>query len=692
VNYRIGIDVGGTFTDFLIMDDQGRAEAFKTPSIPDDPAEGVFNGFEEAAASKDLSVPEFLERTELIVHGTTVTTNALLTHSGAKVGLITTEGFRDSLEMRRGVKERLYDMHCRPPPPLVPRSLRIGIPERTNAQGETVLAPRRDSVLRAVKDLRAAGVEAVAVSLLFSFLNPAHEEAVRALIERKWPEVYLSVSSETLPVIREYERTSTIVLNAYVGPILTRYLERLEARLAECRFGGVLLIMQSNGGVANPGAARKFSAGTLLSGPAAAPATGLFYGRPHETENLITLDMGGTSCDICVVKDGDPRVTTEGQLGGYRIASPIIDIHTLGAGGGSIAWIDDGGMLQVGPRSAGARPGPICYGRGGEEPTVVDANLLLGYLNPGFFLGGRIPLDVARPGAVLRERIADPLGLDVLEAAIGISKVVNANMTDGLRAVTIERGDDPREFTLVVAGGAGPIHACAIARELEVPSILIPRSSSVFCAAGMLISDLRHHFVTTYRASAGRLDLAAVRGLFEDMAVRGRALLASEGVEEENRTLACSVDARYLGQPHEVNVGVEWEDLAREDLSPVFERFHARHDDLFGYSEPEETVEFVNLRLVAVGLTQQPRMSGPPPAAYSAESALKEHRDVCFPASGGWARTPVYDGHRLERGHRVEGGAVIERRNTTIVVEPGWEIACDRRGNYVLTPNGGERP
>ncbi|MBI2882107.1 MAG: hydantoinase/oxoprolinase family protein [Candidatus Tectomicrobia bacterium] len=692
MGYRIGIDVGGTFTDFLVMDDRGQGEVFKTASTPDDPATGVFNGFEEAASSQGLSVTEFLERTRLIVHGTTVTTNAVLTRSGARVGLLTTEGFRDSLEMRRGIKERLYDMRCSPPPPLVPRHLRIGVAERIDAQGDAATPLRPESVLRAVEAFRAAGVEAVAVSLLFSFLNPAHEREAGRLIAQAWPEVYLSLSSEVLPAIREYERTSTVVLNAYVGPILHRYLGRLEALLREHRFSGALLIMQSNGGVSSPQAARKWASATLLSGPAAAPATGLFYGRPHETRNLITLDMGGTSCDICVVKDGEPRVTTEGEIGGYRIASPIIDIHTIGAGGGSIAWIDEGGMLQVGPRSAGARPGPICYGQGGEEPTVVDVNLLLGYLNPKYFLGGKIPLDESRPKAALRERIASPLGLDALEAAVGIWKVVNANMADGLRAVTVERGDDPREFTLVVAGGAGPIHACAIARELDVPAVVIPRNSSVFCAAGMLISDLRHHFVATHRAKEDKLEMGAVRGLFEQMARRGAELLDSEGVPESDRGFSCSVDARYVGQPHEVNVSVEWEELKRGDLAAVIERFHKRHDDLFGYSEPEEKVEILNLRLVASGLTPKPVAPPRPRATVSPEAALKGTRDVFFASCGGWKPTPIYDGHRLDHGHRVRGGAVIEQRNTTIVVEPGFDLACDEHGNYLLTPHNGGRP
>lgn len=679
--YKLGIDVGGTFTDFLVTDSQGGAKAYKTPTTPKSAETGLFRGLEKIAADHNLELKEFLKLVDVIVHGTTITTNAVLTSTGAKTAFLTTKGFRDILNMRRGLKERQFDSKYSPPLPLVPRHRIYPIEERVNVEGHEVTPLNEQDVRAAVASLQTEGVESVAVSYLWSFLAPEHEQRTGALLREALPNIELSLSCEILPQIRVYERHSTTVLNAYVSPPLNRYLARLEERLQEAGFPGVLLIMQSNGGVMSPQLTRRFAANTLLSGPAGGPMAGVFYGDTHSLADVITVDMGGTSFDACLIRDRRPTMTTDGDIGGHRLALPMLDIHTVGAGGGSIAWIDAGGLLQVGPKSAGAEPGPVSYGLGGTEPTVTDADLLLGYLDPDFFLGGEIRLDSQHAEAAMAERIARPLGISVTQAAEGVYRIINANMAAALRVVSVEKGYDPREFALVVAGGAGPLHAGMIARELEIPLVLVPRESSVFCAAGMLISDLQHNYVRTFTREWQNLSPDEINRILAELAEEGRSNLRQEGVPEERVRIEASFDIRYIGQFHEVEVRAPRQ-LTADDLTQIEQRFHQTHDASYGYALPGAPLELINLRLRATGMTEKPHFESVPFVGTNPRAALKGQRRAFF--TGEWCTAPVYDGLKCEHGFMISGPALVEQPNTTILIPPGYRLVCDAYRNYML--------
>ncbi len=542
MSFKIGIDVGGTFTDFLLAADDGSASIYKVLSTPQDPSIATLNGLAEMASDQNLSLAEFLGRVAVIVHGTTVTTNAVLTYSGSKTALLTTKGFRDTLEMRRGIRERQYDNRFPNVAPLVQRYLRIPVEERIDNEGQVLLPLNRTEVETAVDFMMDESVEAVAVCFMNSFANTQHEEAVGRIIENEIPDAYLTVSNRLLPSIRFYDRVSTTVLNSYVGPTLKRYLSALMAKLQAAKYAGVLLIMQSNGGVIAPEMAMERAAATLLSGPAGGPVAGVEYAAVQGYDDCITVDMGGTSFDASMVKDKTPLVTTSGEINRLKLALPMLNVVTIGAGGGSIGWIDEGGLLKMGPQSAGANPGPACYGLGGELPTCTDADLVLGYLDKDFFAGGRIPLDLNRSRDAIEVYIAGPLHLDLAEAAAGMYSVINVNMAAAVREVSVKQGFDPRDFPLVVAGGAGPNHACMIALELEIPMMIIPKESSIFCAAGMLRSDLKHDLVSTYVTELDAADPGTFKNTFGDMQVQGDALLKSEGISSAKIKYIFSLD------------------------------------------------------------------------------------------------------------------------------------------------------
>jgi N-methylhydantoinase A len=494
---KIGIDVGGTFTDFLLIDHE-KSEIYKVLTTPADPSIGLMNGLKEMAKVRNLPLEEFIKKIETIVHGTTVTTNAVLTYTGAKTGLLTTKGLRDALEMRRGIREEQYNNKYSNVTPLVPRYLRYPIEERLNYKGDVITPIKKTDISNAIKLFKKEKVESIAICFMNSFAKKKHEEIAANLIREEFPEIYLTISNKLLPSIRFYDRISTTVLNSYVGPILRSYLLSLTSKLKQAGFKGILLIMQSNGGVISPEIATNMAASTLLSGPAGGPIAGVAYTSIQGYNDCITIDMGGTSFDAALIKDKIPLITTEGEINRLRLAMPMLGIVTIGAGGGSIGWIDEGGLLRMGPQSAGAKPGPACYDRGGKLPTCTDADLILGYLDKDYFAGGKIPLDYKKAEQAIKKFVADKMNLDVVEAAAGMYQVINVNMASGVREVSLKRGYDPREFPIVVAGGAGPVHACMIAMELEIPVMIIPKESSIFCAAGMLMSDLKHDFVRTY--------------------------------------------------------------------------------------------------------------------------------------------------------------------------------------------------
>jgi N-methylhydantoinase A len=689
---KIGVDVGGTFTDFLVTGPSREPQVYKVLSTPSDPSIGLINGLREIAESIGVTLNELGKRVETIVHGTTVTTNAVLTRTGAKTGLLTTEGVRDALEMRRGIREEQYNNRYTNVPPIVPRHLRVPVRGRLNYGGDTLTPLNLEDVREAIQLFRDERIEAVAICFMNSFANPDHEKQAAELVRRELPDAYLTVSAEFLPSIRFYDRVSSTVLNSHVGPKLSSYLDRLAARLKEIEFSGVLLLMQSNGGVMYPQVAQRDPARTLLSGPAAGPGAGLGYVRLHGYSDCITVDMGGTSFDAALVRDGAPTVVTDGEINRYRIALPMLDIVTIGAGGGSIGWIDEGGLLRLGPQSAGADPGPACYGKGGTLPTCTDADLVLGYLDPDFFAGGKITLDPHAASRAIEEHVAKPLGLSVRDAAAGMYEVINTNMAQGVREISIKRGFDPREFPMVAAGGAGPLHACMICQQLEIPMFLVPRESSIFCAAGMLMSDLQHDFVSSFISVLNGIDWNKLDALVTGMIEEGADLLTLEKIPEDRRRFSLNLDCRYVKQYHEVSFPVPVEIARTRDANAIEAAFHVEHKRMYGYSLEREgaPVELINVRVRAVGLTDKPSFPEEPDVGRAASAALKGERSIHIPEDGGCRHVPVYDGHKTQHGNHIEGPALIEQVNTTLLLTSSYDCLCDRFGSFVVFQRGQE--
>ncbi len=689
MRYTLGIDVGGTFTDFLLVDEEGNSEVYKVLTTPPDPSIGTMNGLEEMAVAKGIKLADFLPQVALIVHGTTITTNAVLTGTYARTGFITVKGFRDYLNERRGMKRNLYTPKESPPTPIVPRYLIQGVEGRIDCEGKEFIPLNEADIYAAVEVFKREKVEAIAVSLFFSFLNPSHEVKVKEIIEKEMPGVYVCLSYEVLPQVRIYERASTTVFNACVGPSLRAYITNLTERLRENGFKGVLLLMQSNGGVMSPEVAMNLAVNTLLSGPAGGPKAGLFYAKIHDIVDLITVDMGGTSFDSCLIRGGEPEITVENEVGEYRTAVPSLAIHSIGAGGGSIAWLD-GGILKVGPQSAGAVPGPACYGLGGEEPTVSDADLILGYLNADYFLGGKMEVYPDKAEKAVKEKIAQPLALDVVRAAHGIYTIVNTNMAQGVRVASIARGYDPRGCLLVIAGGAGPVHACDIAKELEMQLMLVPKVSSVFCASGMLMSDLRHDFVRVYYTlmKEGYIDISIINSLLMEMKDEGLATLKKEGVPTERMTVAYSADLRYEAQLNEIEIPLPITNgtFTTDEMARLQQAFDDKHDALYGYSLPGTTLELVCLRVKAEGLTEKPKFKELPYMGEDATPAAKGQRKIYY--EEGFITVPIYDGTKMGHGNKVSGPAIIEEPTTTVFITPDFQLTCDKYGNYLMYSKG----
>ncbi len=693
--FKIGIDVGGTFTDLFLWSSNGKVGTFKVLSTPHDSSVGVVNGIERIAESYGVGIEDLAPRIDTIVHGTTVTTNAVLTRGGARVGLLTTLGVRDALEMRRGIREEQYNNRYKNVAPLVPRYLRQPVGGRIDYRGGEIEPLAEDDVKRACRLFRDHGVEAVAICFMNSFANPTHEKTAAGIVRSELPGVFLSVSSETLPTIRFYNRVSTTVLNAYAGPVLHAYLGRLESRLKAIGFEGVLLIMQSNGGVGLPESMLEKPAATLLSGPAAGPRAAVRFTEPHGEQSCLVADMGGTSFDASLVRDRAVALKTEGDIDRLRIALPMLDIVTIGAGGGSIGWIDAGGLLRMGPQSAGADPGPACYGLGGELPACTDADLILGYLDPDSFAGGKLILNVELARKAVREHVADPLGIDEDRAAAGMYRVINTNMAYGVREITIKRGLDPREFPLVVAGGAGPIHACMIADELDIPKVVVPASASILCAVGMLMSDLQHDYVHSYVTPLASIDPERLKGLVRDMISRGEEQLALEGVPEDRRDHRVFLDLRYLKQYHEVTVAVSTGDIEAGNVDSFGTIFHKEHNRLYGYDLVEEGtgLELINVRVRSLGRTDKPELEKVTVGGIDPGVSLLGHRRAFVPEREDFDEMPVYDGHSLRSGNRIEGPALIERVTTTILVTGDYTAWIDDLGSTVIerTVNSGEK-
>ncbi|MFB6152076.1 MAG: hydantoinase/oxoprolinase family protein [Haloarculaceae archaeon] len=665
---RIGVDIGGTFTDVVAVED-GRLRGAKTPSTPDRPDDAVVDGLGRAReAGVDVDATTFLG------HGTTVATNAVLEGDLARTALVTTEGFRDVLAIGRQDRPDLYDLDFERPAPLVPRDRRLTVPERVGPDGE-VLEPLDEADTADLVD-RLPDVEAVAVATLFSFRNPAHERAIREALSEADADVAVSLSSAVLPEFREYERTATTALNAALKPRLDAYLGRLARRTGEAGVDADPVVMQSHGGLTSADAARETPVNTVLSGPAAGVRGAQYLAEAAGHEDVLTMDMGGTSTDVALVDGGEPSRSTDWEIAGYPLGVPTIDVHTIGAGGGSVARIDEGGALRVGPESAGADPGPAAYGRGGTRPTVTDAHVVLGRIHPDYPLGGDLSVDVAAAEAAVERAVADPLGRSVREAARGILDVARANMERALRVVSVERGYDPRSFALVAFGGAGPLHAPALAERLSVPTVLVPRLAGVLSALGLLTSDIEHTYVTAVVEPLADVSPADLADRFADLAAAGRETLADEGVDSDAMSFERSLDLRYEGQSYSLNVPLDDADLTADALAAAAERFHERHDAQYGHADPDEPVEVVNARVRAVGAI--PAVDVRVDVAGSVDDAVLGERPVGF---GDETReTTVYDHERLPPGGEFDGPAVVQAAEATTVVHPGQSVSVDERG------------
>ena len=662
--YRIGIDVGGTFTDLVAVDGSGRTTLAKVPSTPADPSIGVLDGLQLLADTLGLDRSALMTETDRIVHGTTVATNALLERRGAKVGLLTTEGHRDVIEMREGLKDDRYNLRLPPPEQLVPRKLRLGVRERMRADGRIETPLDQASLDRAIAALERERVESVAVCYLHSWRDPGHERATREAMGRALSGAYVALSSDVLPQIKEFERVSTTVVNAYVGPALSRYLEDLERRLAEVGYARPTLIIQSHGGVAPIDESGRLAAGAVLSGPAGGVAGSIYAARLISEGNLIPFDMGGTSTDISLIVDGRPSLAASRRVAGHTIALSSLDIASIGAGGGSIARVDAGGILHVGPESAGAVPGPACYGTGGTTATVTDANLVLGYLDPASFLGGRRRLDRAAAEMAVDD-IAAALGIDRLSAALGIHRVVNTTMAEGVRLVSVRRGVDPRHFALLAFGGASGLHATDIARQLGLKRVVVPRVAAVLSAWGMLATDLRFEVARSHIGDTRTLDGGALKRLFEEMEAEGLARLRAsfDGPARATR----SVDMRYGEQVFEITVDLDGVDWTQADPLPqIVERFHRRHEELYTYCLPDQETVLVNARVAVAGILAALPLEPALPEASLA--APRTERRIYFE---GWVAAPVYDFDALAPSQTITGPAIVESAMTTVLLRPG---------------------
>lgn len=688
---RLGVDIGGTFTDLLLVNEQtGEVVIGKTLTTPDDPSLAVEQ--ETAAALARAEVPAGAVRS--VVHGTTLVTNAIIERKGDLTALVTTRGYRDALEIGREHRYDMYDVTLELPRPLVPRHLRLGITERVLSDGSVRRPLDEAGVERLARELARKGIKAVAVSLLHSYRNPEHEQRVGEIFAQVAPDIRVSLSSDVVPEMKEYERTSTTVCNAYVKRLVDRYLADLERRLTALGVGGRLHVMLSSGGVGVVATGRRYPVRLLESGPAAGALASAHIGRGAGYRDLLSFDMGGTTAKLCIIQDGRPLTTSQLEVArvyrfkkgsGLPVRIPVIDMIEVGAGGGSIAHLDSLGLMKVGPESAGADPGPACYGRGGTEPTVTDADLVLGYLDPRFFLGGRMALDVDAARTAIKTRIADPLGLSMTDAAWGIHRIVNENMANAARIHAVERGKDPRAFPLFAFGGAGPVHACALASLVGNFAVIVPLGAGVGSTIGLLAAPLAFDFVRTSLEDLTAANWTRVNAIVADMEREGRALLHEAGVESAQIETRRSVEMRYLGQGHEVEVPLPDGELGPASVDRIFDGFNRVYRRLFGRVAERVGVEAVNWRVTVSGpdpaLDLRRRVSA---AGADATQAIKTTRPVYFGEVGDYRSTVVYDRYRLGPGTTFEGPAVVEERESTVVVGPGARVSVDESMNLLV--------
>ncbi len=672
----IGIDTGGTFTDLVLCDrTTGKYVYHKLPTTTGDPAQAVLDGLSEIL--DPALIPR--DQVEFLVLGTTLATNAVLEGKCARTGMITTAGFRDILELARQRRPHYFNLDIPKPSPPAARDCRLEVTERIAHDGAVVTPLAEDEVRNAVLTLHGERIEAIAICLLHSYANPAHERRAREIVAQMWPGVYVCASSDVLPEFREFERFATTVVNASLMPVMDRYLERFERGVADLGIKVAPRVMQSNGGAVTPGAVRRVPVNTFFSGPAGGVVGCVGLGAELGIGNLITFDMGGTSTDVCLIRDGEPAQKDLREIAGFPVRTRAIDIHTIGAGGGSIAWVDAGGLLKVGPQSAGAHPGPAAYGRDGTRPTVTDANVVLGRLNPRALLGGRMAMVPERARKAIADELVPRLKIDAVRAAAGVIEIINVNMMGAVRVISVERGEDPRDFTLVAFGGAGPLHAADVARNMGIRKVLVPPRPGLLSALGLLHADVRGDFSLTRLVTATPQTLSTINSGFRELRRRGSEWLRGEAAPNARAKYGWLIDLRYSGQNYELSLAVKDGKLAAKSLVRLIARFHRRHREFYGYDLRGQPVEIVNLRLV---VTVERR--APTPEKYqlvrgTVKGALSSRRKVWFPETG-FVATPVYDRERLPAGCRITGPAIIEQMDTTTVVPPRAQLTNDRLG------------
>ncbi|WOH63744.1 hydantoinase/oxoprolinase family protein [Bradyrhizobium sp. BWA-3-5] len=680
MGWRIGVDSGGTFTDVCLFEESsGRLDVWKVPSTPADPSIAIVQGLQEGVAE----VGAKLSDVAYFGHGTTVSTNALIQGRGVKTGLITTDGFRDLLEIARQRRPDLYDLQADKPEALVSRDLRIEVPERVLHTG-SVETPLDEAALRAaVRKLKEAKVEAVAVCFLYSFIESRHEEIAARVLKEEFPEAFSSVSHKVAPEFREYERMSTAVVNGYLGPVMQGYVKRLVSRLDDLKVPASPHLTQSNGGVIGPDTAAELPVRTVLSGPSTGVVAAQALGEMTGIKNLITFDMGGTSTDVALLTNGLCRLVNEAVVHGYPIKAPMLDIHTVGAGGGSIAYVDTGGLLKVGPRSAGAFPGPSCYGNGNQEPAVTDANVLLQTLNPTHLLNGRMKIDQELSRKAI-QAIADKLGLDVLETANGILQIVTANMSKAIRVISVQRGYDPRDYTMVAFGGAGPVHAARLAEELGIGRILVPLTPGILCAMGLLMTDLRTDFAITKLRVLDTVSTDEIQDIYDTLESRAKQWFDAEHIRPERRSVHRTVDVRYLGQNYEIAVPVSLGEITKDTFDKVRESFLAQHKQFYGFVAEGEPVQLVTFRLEAIGVVDKAQLKGYKPAGEDSSKAVAGARKVWDFKTQRFLETKLYDRGRLQAGNIIKGPAIIDQMDSTTVVPSHMLARVDNHLNLIL--------
>lgn len=675
---RVATDIGGTFTDLVYLDESGRMGVAKSDTTPPNFEQGVLDVIEKSGISK--------EEIHTFIHGTTVIINALTERKGVKTGLITTKGFRDVLEIARGNRPDLFNVRYEKPTPFIPRHLRFEVVERLNYKGEVLTQLAEGEVKAAVEQLKQEGVEAVAIAFLHAYANPIHEKQAVALVKELWPEVAVTASCDVTKEWREYERTSTAVLNSYVKPIAASYIDKLEGKLSDIGVQGKKYIMQSNAGTTTFEQSKETPINMVESGPVAGIFGAAILGKLIGEENIIAFDIGGTTAKCSLIDQGEVKVTTEYKIerddrnAGYPIKVPVVDIVEIGNGGGSIAWIDGAGSLKVGPQSAGAMPGPVAYGRGGENPTTTDANLLTGRLSPKNF---RSSVNMDAVTSAIQKKISEHFGISAEEGALGIIRIANSNMLNALKLISVRKGYDPRDFSLVAFGGGGPMHAMALAKELGVKKVIIPVAASVFSAWGMLMTDLRHDYIQTYIRRVNDLDQAEFTKQWSILEEEAFRQYANEGIDSDKVVFVRYADMRYVGQEHSVKVPVPSGVIDEAAISEVVRRFHDLHEQHYTFKLDGAPTEIVNLHVTAFGTVQKPALAKLEGEGDNAHEAWKETRPVLYEGAG-WLDTPVYDREKLQAGSVIQGPAIVEEESSSAVIYPGQSLTVDAYGNLIV--------